>query len=70
MLDVDPLSAISGAIACLSNVGPGLGPVVGPYGNYASLPDPAVWVLTFLMLAGRLELMVVYVLFTPVYWRA
>ena len=40
LLGLDPVSAISGAAACLSNVGPGLGPVLGPVGNYASLPRP------------------------------
>jgi trk system potassium uptake protein TrkH len=70
MLGLDPVTAISGAAACLSNVGPGLGPEIGPYGNYAGLGDPAIWVLTFLMLVGRLELMAVYVLFTAAYWRA
>ena len=70
LLGIDPVTAISGAAACLSNVGPGLGPEIGPYGNYAGLPDPAIWVLTFLMFVGRLELMSVYVLFTAALWRA
>jgi trk system potassium uptake protein TrkH len=70
MIGLDPVTAISGAATALSNVGPGLGPIIGPAGNFSTLPDPAVWVLTFLMLAGRLELMAVYVLFMPSYWRA
>ena len=70
MLEVDPLSAISGAAACLSNVGPGLGPVIGPVGNYSSLPDAAKWVCSFLMLVGRLELLTVYTLLFPAFWRA
>lgn len=70
LIGLDPVTSISGAASALSNIGPGLGPVIGPAGNYASLPDPAIWVLTFLMLAGRLELMAVYVLFMPSYWRA
>ncbi|TPE50766.1 TrkH family potassium uptake protein [Amaricoccus solimangrovi] len=70
LIGLDPVSAISGAATTLSNVGPGLGPVIGPSGNFAALPDPAIWVLTFLMLVGRLELMAVYVLFMPSYWRA
>ncbi|MFO1106918.1 MAG: TrkH family potassium uptake protein [Amaricoccus sp.] len=70
LLGLDPLTAISGSAANLSTVGAGLGPVIGPAGNYASLPDPALWLLSFLMLAGRLELMALYVLFTPAYWRA
>ena len=68
-LDVDP-SAISAPRPRLSNVGPGLGPIIGPTGNFPSLPDPAKWVCSFLMLAGRLELLTLYVLFTAPFWRA
>lgn len=67
---LDPVSAISGAIACLSNIGPGLGPVIGPAGTFAPLPDPAKWACSFLMLAGRLELLTVYIIFTAGFWRA
>jgi trk system potassium uptake protein TrkH len=70
LIGLDPVTAISGAIACLSNVGPALGPIAGPYGNFAGLSDPAIWVCTFLMLVGRLEIMAVYVLFTAAFWRA
>jgi trk system potassium uptake protein TrkH len=70
LIGLDPVTAISGAAATLSNVGPGLGPIIGPVGNYATLPDPAIWVMTFLMLAGRLELLIVYVLLTAAFWRA
>jgi trk system potassium uptake protein len=69
LLDLDPVSAISGAAACLTNVGPGLGPVIGPVGTYATLPDAAKWVCSFLMLVGRLEIMTAYVLFTAAFWR-
>ena len=70
LLGLDPVTAISGAATSLSNVGPGLGPVIGPAGNFSSLPDPAIWVLTLLMLVGRLELLAVYVLFSTAFWRA
>ena len=43
--------------------------MLGPVGNYASLPDAAKWVCSFLMLVGRLELMTAYVLFTAAFWR-
>jgi trk system potassium uptake protein TrkH len=69
LIGLDPVTAISGAAATLSNVGPGLGPIIGPAGNFASLPDAAKWVLAFLMLAGRLELLTVYVVFTAAFWR-
>jgi trk system potassium uptake protein len=70
LLGLDPVSAVSGAAASISNVGPGLGPVLGPVGNYASLNDPAKWVCAFLMLVGRLEILTVYVLGTAAFWRA
>lgn len=70
LLGLDAVTAVSGAAATLSNVGPGLGPIIGPAGNYASLTDPQIWVLTALMFVGRLELLTVYVLFTAAFWRA
>lgn len=69
LLRVDPLSAISGAAASITNVGPGLGPVIGPAGTYATLPDGAKWVCSFLMLVGRLEILTAYVLLTAAFWR-
>ncbi|MBI1385375.1 MAG: potassium transporter TrkH [Rhizobiales bacterium] len=66
---LDPLTALSSAATALANVGPGLGPVVGPAGNFASLPDISKWTLSFAMLLGRLELFTVIVLFTPAFWR-
>jgi trk system potassium uptake protein TrkH len=69
LLGLDPVSAISGAAASLTNVGPGLGPVLGPVGNYASLNEAAKWVCSFLMLVGRLEILTVYALFIPAFWR-
>ena len=50
-------------------LGPGLGPIIGPSGNFSSLPDAAKWLLGLAMLLGRLELMTVLVLFTAAYWR-
>jgi trk system potassium uptake protein TrkH len=69
LVGLDPVTAISGAVACLSNVGPGLGPVVGPVGSFASLPDAAKWICSVLMLVGRLELLTVYVIFSTGFWR-
>jgi len=62
-------TAISGAATAVSNVGPGLGPVIGPVGNFATIPDGAKWVLSFAMLLGRLELFTILVLFLPRFWR-
>jgi trk system potassium uptake protein TrkH len=66
---LDALTAISGAATAIANVGPGLGPIIGPAGNFSTLPDEAKWILSLAMLVGRLELMVVLVLFTARFWR-
>ena len=69
LLGLDPLTAISGALTALTNVGPGVGPVIGPAGTFQSLPDAAKWVLSFGMYAGRLEIFTVLVLLRPDFWR-
>jgi len=66
---LDFVSSITGAATALTNVGPGLGDVIGPAGNFASLTDSAKWILCFAMVLGRLELLTVMVLLTPVFWR-
>lgn len=68
-LDLDFMTALSSAATAVTNVGPGLGPIVGPAGNFSSLPDAAKWLLSGAMLLGRLELMTVVVLFSRTYWR-
>lgn len=65
----DLVTSLSGAASALGNVGPGLGEVIGPAGNFSTMPDGALWVLSFGMLLGRLELLTVFVLFTPAFWR-
>ncbi|MCL4162723.1 UNVERIFIED_CONTAM: hypothetical protein GTU68_055206 [Idotea baltica] len=70
MTGLDFVTSVSGAAAALANIGPGLGDIIGPAGNFSSLNDPAKWILTAAMLLGRLELMVVYVIFTVKFWRA
>ena len=69
LLGLDYLTAMSGALTALANVGPGLGPVIGPTANFAELPDSAKWLLAAAMLLGRLELLTVLVLFAPSFWR-
>lgn len=64
-----PITAISGAITAVANVGPGIGAVIGPSSNFASLSDIAKWLLSLGMLMGRLEILTVAVLFFPAYWR-
>ena len=68
-LDLDFLTSASAAVAALSNVGPGLGDIVGPAGNFARVPDIVKWLLCFAMLLGRLELFTVLILFMPRFWR-
>jgi trk system potassium uptake protein TrkH len=66
---LDFLSSISGAATSISNVGPGLGELIGPNGNFKSIPEVSKWILSFGMLLGRLELFAVLVLFFPSFWR-
>lgn len=67
---LDFVTAVSGAATAIANVGPGLGDIIGPAGNFSTLNDPAKWILIAGMLMGRLELMVVFVLFTSRFWRS
>ena len=53
----------------ISGVGPGLGEIIGPAGNFAGLPDAAKWILSLGMLLGRLEIITVLVLCVPAFWR-
>ena len=66
---LDFLSAISGAATSISNVGPGLGDMIGPNGNFKDVSNVSKWILSFGMLLGRLELFAVLVLFFPSFWR-
>ena len=67
-IGLDLVTATTGALTSLCNVGPGLGGIIGPAGNFSSLPDAAKWVCAVLMLLGRLEILAVFVLFTPAFW--
>ncbi len=67
---LDFITAVSGAGTAISNVGPALGPTIGPTGTFQSLPDTAKWLLSMGMLMGRLELFAVLILFSPGFWRA
>ncbi len=66
---LDFITSISGAASSISNVGPGLGELIGPNGNYKNIPDLSKWILSVGMLLGRLELFAVLVLFFPSFWR-
>jgi len=66
---LDFITSISGAATSISNVGPGLGGMIGPNGNFSLLPDFSKWILTVGMILGRLELFAIIVLFIPSFWR-
>ena len=66
---LDFITSVSGAASAISNVGPGLGEMIGPNGNYKDIPDLSKWILSAGMLLGRLELFAVLVLFFPSFWR-
>lgn len=68
LLSVDLVTSFSSMVACLSNIGPGLG-TVGPAENYASIPAAGKWVLSFMMIVGRLEIYTVLVLLTRTFWK-
>ncbi len=66
---LDFTTALTGSLSSLTNVGPGLGAVIGPIGTYAPLPDIAKWICMAAMMLGRLEILVVLVVFSPAFWR-
>ncbi|GAB3474004.1 TrkH family potassium uptake protein [Azotobacter salinestris] len=68
-IGLDLITALTGAATAVCNVGPGLGTIIGPAGNFASLPDAAKWLLSIGMLLGRLEIITVLVLLTPTFWK-
>jgi len=69
VLGLDFVTAISSAATAISNVGPGLGPIVGPSGTFQSLPDAAKWLMAGGMLVGRLEVFTILVLFSRSFWK-
>jgi len=68
LLGVDLVTAFSSVAATLGNIGPGLG-LVGPVDHYGHLPVMGKWLLSFLMLLGRLELYTVMILLVPDFWK-
>jgi trk system potassium uptake protein TrkH len=66
---LDFVTSISGAATSISNVGPGLGDIIGPNGNFSELSDFSKWILSVAMILGRLELFAILVLFLPSFWR-
>ncbi len=70
LMGLDFITSLSAAATAVTNVGPGLGDIVGPAGNFSSLPVVAKWALSLGMLLGRLEIITVLVLFSAHYWRS
>ncbi len=68
-LGLDFETALGSVIACLGNIGPGIG-AVGPVENYSAIPTAGKWVLSFLMLIGRLEIFTVLILLHPGFWKS
>lgn len=69
-MDLDLDTAYSASVTAITNVGPGLGPIVGPSGNFSSLPDGAKLLLSLAMILGRLEIFTVLVLFDREFWTS
>ncbi len=70
-MGLDFITAFSAAASCLTNVGPGLGDLIGAStaGNFALLPDSSKWLLSFVMLIGRLEIIGVLIIFSKYFWN-
>lgn len=62
-------ASVGGSATALGGVGPGLGPIIGPAGTFAPLPDPAKWLLSIEMLAGRLEILILVIPLSRTFWR-
>ena len=67
--ELDFLTALSASASAISNVGPGIGEIIGPLGNYSNINDKAKWILAFTMLIGRLEIFTVLILFSSNFWK-
>jgi trk system potassium uptake protein TrkH len=67
-MGLDVLTSFAAVLACVSNIGPGLGDV-GPTDNYSFVPDEAKWILVLCMVMGRLEIYTVMALLIPEFWK-
>ena len=68
-LGLDFLTALSASASAISNVGPGVGEIIGPNGNYSGINEIGKWVLAFTMLIGRLVIFTILVLFSKNFWK-
>ena len=67
--NLDFLTAFSASASAISNVGPGIGDIIGPLGNYSTLDNGAKWILAVTMVIGRLEIFTVLVLLSLNFWK-
>lgn len=67
---LDFREALSSAATALGNVGPGLGPNIGPCCTFKEMPDGVKWLMSFGMLAGRLEILILFIPFSRAFWRS
>ena len=67
--NLDFITSFSAAASAISNVGPGLGEIIGPLGNYSSLDNGAKWILSITMIIGRLEIFTVLILLSMNFWK-
>ena len=68
LFEPDMVTSMGAVATCLGNIGPGLGKV-GPVFNFAHIEPMGKWILSFLMLVGRLELFIIFILFSPSFWK-
>lgn len=68
-MDLSLLDSFGLAISSFSNIGPSIGHLIGPLGSWSPLNDATLWINSFLMLAGRLEIFSLLLPFTPAFWR-
>jgi trk system potassium uptake protein TrkH len=68
LIGLDFLTAMGSVATSLGNVGPAI-EGVGPSDNFSHIPDLGKWVLSFLMMLGRLELFTVLIIFSPAFWK-
>lgn len=69
LFNLDIINALSAAIAAISNIGPGITELIGPSGTYAPFPDACKFILMLGMILGRLEILTIFILFMPSFWR-
>lgn len=67
-IGLDFMSAVGASASSIGNIGPAIGSL-GPVNNYSQIPDIGKWILSFLMLLGRLELFTVLIIFSPTFWK-